>query len=390
MLHFKPSWLQTCRSVTASLAQNGPVCKLDTQFFVHSYSTQSQKHSASDIASSFMEKFQTIGPQKRTQILDANQLQLLSLTLNKNTLYPNSPPLSLLSSQSANETTTTPPDGTPVPPGYHLVYFTPQFLEEHLGQDGTDVSYNPDPPFTRRMWAGGEMLWPRMKGSERPNLLRVGQTVTETTRLLSAEPKIIKKSGEEMVVVGVEKTFENEDGVALIDKRNWVFREALKGLSPKETSSPEKTSLKPQDQERHGSSVSGSPIPSIPFTPANKTYTRRLKQSPVTLFRFSALTFNPHKIHYSVPWAQDVEGHRNIVVHGPLNLISMLDFWRETRKEGERYPEHTVPESVKYRATNPLYADEEYHIVLEDELKNSKVNIYNPEGKVSMNAEIIG
>ncbi|KAF3482914.1 uncharacterized protein GIQ15_02238 [Arthroderma uncinatum] len=123
------------------------------------------------------------------------------------------------------------------------------------------------------MWAGGEMLWPRGGGSERPNLLRVGQTVTETTRLLSAEPKIIRKTSEEMVVVGVEKTFENEDGVALIDKR-------------------------------------------------------------------------------------------------------------ETRKEGERDPEYVVPERIKYRATNPLYAEEEYHIVLEDEQRSSKVNIYNPEGKL--------
>ena len=112
-----------------------------------------------------------------------------------------------------------PAPGTPVPPGYHLVYFTPTFLEGELGIDGTDASYNPDAPFTRRMWAGGQVLWPRGEDGKGVNLLRVGQEVRETTRLLSAEPKIIKKTGDEMIVVGVEKVFENEDGVAVIDRR---------------------------------------------------------------------------------------------------------------------------------------------------------------------------
>src|SRR5271168_4480777 len=60
------------------------------------------------------------------------------------------------------------------------------------------------------------------------------------------------------------------------------------------------------------------------------SHTRDFTQTPVSLFRFSALTFNGHKIHYSKEWCQQVEGHRDIVVHGPLNLINMLDFWRDT------------------------------------------------------------
>lgn len=151
-----------------------------------------------------------MGPQTRSQVLDANQLQLLSLTLNRPSLYPNSLPLSNASGVV--------PTGTPLPPAYHLVYFTPAFLEGELGADGTDASYNPEPPFTRRMWAGGEVRWPR--GSDgKPNLLRVGQEVQETTRVLSAEPKIIRKTGDEMIVVGIEKEFRNEHGVAVIDRR---------------------------------------------------------------------------------------------------------------------------------------------------------------------------
>lgn len=167
--------------------------------------------SASTIAQKFLERFQSPGPQVRTQILDANQLQLLSLTLNRVPPHP--------VSASKSETAGPPVPETPIPPGYHLVYFTPAFVEGELGADGTDTSYNPEAPFTRRMWAGGEVRWPRVGGSQRPNLLRVGQEVRETTKVLSAEPKVVKKTGEEMVVVGVEKVFENEDGVAVVDRR---------------------------------------------------------------------------------------------------------------------------------------------------------------------------
>lgn len=163
---------------------------------------------ASAIAASFLSRFQTLGPQTRTQTLDANQLQLLTLTLNRPSLFPGSP---LLSNNG-------PPLDTPVPPGYHLVYFTPAFLEGDLGADGTDTSYNPESPFTRRMWAGGEVLWPRGADGE-PNPLRVGQEVRETTRVLSAESKVVKKTGEDMIVVGVEKEFSNQHGVAVIDRR---------------------------------------------------------------------------------------------------------------------------------------------------------------------------
>lgn len=117
---------------------------------------------------------------------------------------------------------------------------------------------------------------------------------------------------------------------------------------------------------------------------------RTLCQSPVTLFRFSALTFNSHKIHYSLPWAQEVEGHRGLVVHGPLNLISILNLWRDAAGEKGGDPEQIVPKSISYRATSPVYAEEEYQIVLEEEGQNAKANIYDHGGTVCMSAEIAG
>ena len=87
-------------------------------------------------------------------------------------------------------------------------------IEEELGRDGTDTTFNPPSPFTRRMWAGGEL---ELIAGDREGL-SIGQEVRETTKLVSSVGKKTR-AGEEMVVVGVEKKYENEHGVALIDKR---------------------------------------------------------------------------------------------------------------------------------------------------------------------------
>ncbi|KAL2848128.1 hypothetical protein BJY01DRAFT_160483 [Aspergillus pseudoustus] len=349
--------------------------------------SSSSSSTASTIAASFLDRFQSLGPQIRTQTLDPNQLSLLSLTLNRPSLFPSSLPLSSTTTDApaTNVTDTEIAAGTPLPPGYHLVYFTPAFLETELGADGTDTSYNPSHPFTRRMWAGGEVSWPRDASGGAVNPLRVGQKVTETTRVLSAEPKIAKKTGEEMVVVGVEKEFANEGGVAVVDRRNWVFRKALPSPTSSTTASLSSTLPPPSPP---------TPLPaSCTTTSSGNTHTRTLTQTPVTLFRFSALTFNPHKIHYSLPWARDVEGHRDVVVHGPLNLISILDLWRDLRRAdgSDGSLDALYPERISYRATSPLYAGDEYRIVLEEgEAKKGVVEILTPEGKVGMKAEIVG
>ncbi|KAL5047064.1 hypothetical protein BDW71DRAFT_180954 [Aspergillus fruticulosus] len=350
------------------------------------FSSSTADASASSIATSFLSRFQSLGPQTRTQTLDANQLRLLSLTLNRPSLFPTTPHLSQLATRTSNTSEVEIANGTPLPAGYHLAYFTPAFLENELGADGTDTSYNPAQPFTRRMWAGGEVCWPR-DSDGRVNLLKIGERVTETTRVLSAEAKVVRKTGEEMIVVGVEKEFANGAGVAVIDRRNWVFRKALPPLSTKQTQNlPQPT-----------------PPSSLPATstttssPDGLTHTRTLRQTAVTLFRFSALTFNPHKIHYSQPWCRQVEGHKDIVVHGPLNLIAILDFWRDLRSSTTRADVDAnafLPDRISYRATSPLYAEDEYQIVLKEgegeDGRKSAVEIITPEGNVGMKAEVVG
>ncbi|EAA29417.1 hypothetical protein GE21DRAFT_1672 [Neurospora crassa] len=286
---------------------------------------------ASEAASQMLQTFQdkTI---VRKQTLDGNQLQKLCLTLGRR--YGLGPQLDL--------TLGCPPAGTPVPPGYHLVYFTPSELEEDLGADGTDRTFNAPAPFTRRMWAGGQMRWE--DGTE----LRVGEQVEEHTKLLSA---VAKKSrdGSEMVLVEVNKEFWGERGLALVDQRSWIFRKEI-------------------DLSAISSSSSTSSMPPIPPPPRggksevrdvimgdNALPDRVFKWSPAALFRFSALTFNAHMIHYNESWTRAVENHPGVVVHGPLNLINMLDYWRDVHRV-----EGSVLEEISYRATAPIYAGEEY------------------------------
>lgn len=141
------------------------------------------------------------------QVLDGHQLQKLSLTLNRPHLH-----------RGLDVTAAPPPAGTPLPPGYHLVYFSPASVESELGADGTDRTFNAPGPFSRRMWAGGRMTW--IPGAAP---LRVGDEAEERTRFVGAAAKR-SRDGSEMVLVDVEKEFWGPEGLALVDRRAWVFR----------------------------------------------------------------------------------------------------------------------------------------------------------------------
>ena len=304
-------------------------------------------------AEKLLEEVHHARPVLRSQLIDANQLQRLSLALNRPDLYRNAPVRGQLKG---------PPNGTPVPPGYHLAYFTPALLPGELGPDGADVTFNPPPPFTRRMWAGGYITW------EKDNPLRVGQDAIETTKLVSAEPKRTR-AGQDMIVVGVQKSFENDQGLSLVDRRDWVFRHA------RDAGSTEGPLVKGQIAEQH-------PLPD----PQNPTVrTRDFLQTPASLFRFSALTFNGHMIHYSLPWASQVEGHPEIVVHGPLNLINILDFWRDEVNDGG----YSSPASIRYKATSPFYAGMKYRALLELNDKTTFVRLCDSDANNNMRTGMV-
>ncbi|EGY22463.1 hypothetical protein VD0002_g1679 [Verticillium dahliae] len=287
-----------------------------------------QKKTASEAALRLLESFADITVTRR-QVVDGNQLQKLSLTLGRRRL-----------ARDLDVSISAPPTGTPLPHGYHLVYFTPNGIEGELGADGTDKTFNAPAPFSRRMWAGGKMTWP---AREQP--IRVGDEVEERTRLLSATAKTSRR-GEDMVLVDVEKEFWGPNGLALVDQRSWIFRPEI---------NPEATIAVPQPKALKDLVRGPSTCEDIAYQ-HDAPPLRRLSWSSVGLFRFSALTFNGHMIHYNQEWSRDVEGHPGAVVHGPLNLISMLDYWRDVHGKGQS------PREIAYRALSPIYAGETYDI----------------------------
>ncbi|KAI8622878.1 hypothetical protein F5Y19DRAFT_483692 [Xylariaceae sp. FL1651] len=330
---------------------------------------------AAAAASALLSRF---AGQTRTaaQVLDGNQLQKLSLTLNRRALYP-----------GLDVGARPPPDGTAVPRGYHLVYFTPGGVEDagegegggELGADGSGTAFNAPAPFTRRMWAGGQMRWvdgASAEGGGGGGGLRVGDEVEERTRLLAAVPKR-SRDGSEMVLVEVEKEFLGPRGLALVDRRSWIFR-------------PEATGASPAAERPLRDAVIRGPSTVRDVKQDGAYPQRHLRWSPVGLFRFSALTFNGHKIHYDPTWSTTVEGHPACVVHGPLNLINMLDYWRDhCGGDNGRVRE------ITYRATAPLYAGETYQIsgkrvTHEAGDEDSKWEVLvEKDGKVCMKANIL-
>ncbi|KAJ4135535.1 hypothetical protein NW765_009507 [Fusarium oxysporum] len=302
-------------------------------------SLRNLKATASDAASHLLETF-------------SNKSIIRPLTLNRPTL-------------NGKDVSEQPPiEGTPVPPGYHLVYFTPNGTESELGADGSDTTYNASKPFTRRMWAGGKMTWASDVS------LRVGDQVEERTRLLSATPKRSRSAGE-MVLVEVEKEFWGSKGLALTDRRSWVFRPEIDPSAVRE---------EPRVLE---DSVRG---PSLIRDLDVKSEENSAGRQSASSDSRSRLTFNGHMIHYNQDWTRNVEGHPAEVVHGPLNLVNLLDYWRDIHGNGES------PTGITYRAMSPLYAGQTYRIrtsaTKEAEGEKAWDVLVEKDGTVCMKSEI--
>ena len=184
-----------------------------------------------------------------------------------------------------------PRPGDPLPPGWHWLYFLEATPRSALHADGHARRGGFLPPSTlpRRRWAGGRLSF------EKP--LRVGETARRCSEILSITPKQ-GRSGE-LLFVTLRHVISGEDGVALSEEHDIVYREAAKGeQSPGER------------------------------PPADAHWRREITPDPALLFRFSALTFNAHRIHYDRDYAVATEGYPGLVVHGPLIAILLLDLLR--------------------------------------------------------------
>ncbi|KAG0261910.1 hypothetical protein BG011_000530 [Mortierella polycephala] len=248
----------------------------------------------------------------------------------------------------------------PLPVNWHHIFFPPMIGEHDLGQDGYEMTHAPPAPFLARMWAGGGV-------EQNPaNLLRVGQDMSMTTKCTGVDIKQ-NRSGEVMVFVSLEKLIENEHGWALTDTRTLVYME-----KDEKKANPTKPKLvKPKRQPDFSATV---------------------HPSAILLFRYSALTFNSHRIHFDHEYANKVEDHPGCLVHGPLSATYMLENLRQHLKPG------MIMKNFRYRALSPLYVDQFIQICAKqmpvvptmdaDVIDSYEVWVQNPEGGLAMSGTV--
>ena len=273
----------------------------------------------------------------------------------------------------------------PLRAGHHLVYFPPAYALSSLLPDGTDPEQSPGDPYVRRMWAGGRIQFFPAKDLK----LRLhGKNSTCLERISNVSMK--GREGEEKVFVTIERRFE---GTVRKHSRNKGYRDPHKLPEAEETEesirarlmSDEKCSLieernivfmRERSSEEAGDASTAHP--KIVKPPHEPSYSAVLTPTPSLLFRFSALTFNAHRIHLDKLFCRDTEGHRNLLVHGPLSLVFMLELLNRYLAQSSPVSKHhslTLPqaaiESVEYRNVAPLYAEEPMKICLRERDEHS-------------------
>lgn len=183
--------------------------------------------------------------------------------------------------------------GSEVPPLGHWLYFTPRVRQSRLGPDGhaRRGDFLPPVPLPRRMWAGGRLVF--------AHPLRIGDEMRRESRI--DEVKIKTGRSGSLVFITVGHRIGNALGVAVTEEHDIVYRDAP---------SPEAPASPPQ------------------AAPVDEIFSRTITPDPVLLFRYSALTFNGHRIHYDRTYVNDVEGYPGLIVHGPLIATLLLDLLR--------------------------------------------------------------
>ncbi|WP_291591098.1 FAS1-like dehydratase domain-containing protein [Comamonas sp. UBA7528] len=192
-----------------------------------------------------------------------------------------------------------PAPGSVVPPLWHWLYFLPHARQSEIGPDGHPRrgGFLPPVPLPRRMWAGGRLRW------DVGNPLRVGQEVERLSTIQSVRHKA-GRSGE-LLFVQVEHQFRNAQGVALTEEHDIVYRPLAQ---PGEA----------------------APAPQTPPLAGQAAWSRTIVPDDVLLFRYSALTFNGHRIHYDRQYVTQVEGYPGLIVHGPLIATLLVDLVRRS------------------------------------------------------------
>ena len=184
------------------------------------------------------------------------------------------------------------PPGTPLPPLWHWLYFLPLHRQSGLGPDGhaRRGGFLPPVPLPRRMWAGSQF--------EFRSPVRVGDGVQRLSTIEDVTSKTGRSGALVFVKVRHELRCNGAAQPALVEWHDIVYREA-----------------KPP----------GAAEPPPQPAPQRAAWQREIVPDEVLLFRYSALTFNGHRIHYDRRYVTEVEGYPGLVVHGPLIATLLLD-----------------------------------------------------------------
>lgn len=238
-------------------------------------------------------------------------------------------------------------DGTPLPPLWHWMHFLQLFKLSEAGYDGHAAlgGFLPPVPLPRRMWAGSRLNF------QAP--LPIGRELKKVSTIKSVKAKS-GRSGQLVFVTVGHQVFDG-DTLGIDEEHDIVYREEPSADAP-------------------------APVP--PQAPDSWEFSRDIDPDPVLLFRYSALTFNGHRIHYDQPFCVNSEGYKGLVVHGPLLATLLLDLLRREK------PEATV-KSFEFRAVSTIIDNETFsvHGTAEEGGKNFRLWARRQDGALAMNAK---
>jgi 3-methylfumaryl-CoA hydratase len=212
-----------------------------------------------------------------------------------------------------------------------------------LGPDGhpTRGGFLPPVPLPRRMWAGGEL--------EFFDALRVGDEATRTSRISD----VTMKSGSTGVLcfVSVDHLVTTPRGMAIRERQDIVYRDISNTPAP----------------------APAKPAPAPPMAKHRESH----MADPVLLFRYSALTFNGHRIHYDRDYVTRVEGYPGLIFHGPMQAAFIVEL-------AARLHGGTAPKKLDYRGLQPLFEGSEFSVNANDTPAGMELWIANSAGQPTM------